>query len=367
MQPAQSLEASARKAAELLMRHPWKVWFWGDSIGLEGLLDASVLTGDERYADFVYGLLKAWIARRHPRSRFEYTAAGVALLRVHERTGDEALLQAALDHAEYLAAFRRTDSGAYVRYEDAAIELPPELPASHPEFARFAAGARNVSEGGPCVFVDNMHFDGPFFSRLYSLTGEDRFRELAVDNILPSIELLFDKKAGLFHHFWQERTGRPNGVLWGRGNGWAMLGLMHALAFLPESDAAYPVILGVIRRQAEALANLQDPSGDWHTVLDDAGSYLETSIAAFVVDGFCTALRQGWLPPRFRPTVDRALEAVRSHVEPDGKLSGVSYETFPSTRPEHYRQMPRDAVVPWGQGPLLTALLSHQLLTGAHT
>jgi hypothetical protein len=40
-------------------------------------------------------------------------------------------------------------------------------------------------------------------------------------------------------------------------------------------------------------------------------------------------------------------------------LDGVSYETFPSTRPEHYRSMPRGAVVPWGQGPLIAAIRSY--------
>ena len=46
-------------------------------------------------------------------------------------------------------------------------------------------------------------------------------------------------------------------------------------------------------------------------------------------------------------------------VRPDGALAGVSDETFPYTRAEHYREMPRDAVVPRGPGPLLTAIRSY--------
>ncbi|HOA72152.1 MAG TPA: glycoside hydrolase family 88 protein [Phycisphaerae bacterium] len=350
-------------AADLLLRHPWKLWFWADSIGLEGLLDATELTGDGRYAGYVYGLLKAWQARREYRSKFDYTAPGVALVRVYEQTGDPALLAFARAHADYLAGFRRTQGGAYMRYENAAIELPPELPEDHPDFARTAEQARHVTNGGPCVFVDNMHFDGPFYARLYAVTGEDRYRQLAVENLLGSIELLFDENANLFYHFWQERVRRPNGVLWGRGNGWAMLGILHTVAFLPESDTARTTALNVFRRQADALVKLQDAAtGDWHTVLDDPDSYLETSIAAFVVDGFSMAIRHGWLSRDYLPTVERALAAMLTHVEPNGKLAGVSYETFPSTRREHYRQMPRDAVVPWGQGPLLTAMRSYQKL-----
>ncbi|MCL4853559.1 MAG: hypothetical protein KJZ78_19570, partial [Bryobacteraceae bacterium] len=47
----------ARRAAHCLFHYQWKLWFWGDSIGLEGLLDASALTGDAAYFAYVHGLL----------------------------------------------------------------------------------------------------------------------------------------------------------------------------------------------------------------------------------------------------------------------------------------------------------------------
>src|SRR5689334_16282268 len=99
---------AVRAAADLLMSHRWKLWFWADGIGLEGLLDASEITGDEKYSGFVYGMFKGWIPRMQHRSRFDHTAAGVALLRCYERTRDPALLEAARDFADYLATFRTT-------------------------------------------------------------------------------------------------------------------------------------------------------------------------------------------------------------------------------------------------------------------
>jgi unsaturated rhamnogalacturonyl hydrolase len=353
----------ARLAADRLLSYPWKLWFWGDSIGLEGLLDATELTGDPRYAGFVYGLLKGWLARESRRSEFDYTAAGVALLRVYEQTGDPALLQAAERHADYMARFRRTDGGAFVRYERAALELPPVLPPDHPDREYARKQAARVTDGGPCVFVDSVHFDGPFFAKLHQVTGEDRYRRLALENILPQVELLFDDQQCLFHHFWIERTRSKNGVLWGRGNGWGLLGLVHTLEHLPERDRGAQQLLAVLRKLAGRLASLQDETGGWRTVLDDAESYVETSIAAFVVDGFAHSIRRGWLSAEaYRPIVESAMGFVLGSTRADGVLDGVSYETFPSTRLEHYRRIPRDAVVPWGQGPLLTALRSFSLL-----
>ena len=354
------LKDSARKGADLLLAYPWKLWFWGDSIGLEGLLDAAELTGDQKYRAFVHGLFKGWLAREGHRSEFDYTAPGVALLRMYELSGDSTLLDAALRHAEYLAAFRKTHGGAYVRYENAAIELPPELPADHPDYHLVVRSAGQVQSGGPCVFVDSVHFDGPFFAKLYQVTGEDKYWRLALDNILPQVDLLYDPADRLFHHFWIESAGTRNGVAWGRGNGWGLLGVVETLEHLPLDELAGTCLIEVLRAVAERLSGLQDPGGGWHTVLNDAESYIETSIAAFAVDVFARAIQRSWLKPEiYCPVIESAMDFLLRHVRPDGLLEGVSYETFPSTRIEHYRRMPRGGMVPWGQGPLLAALNSY--------
>lgn len=223
------LREIACRASARLRRYNWKVWFWGDSIGLEGLLDASDLLADKQYESFVYGLLKAWIARRQPARQWDYTAAGVALLRTYERTLDPQLLRVAQEHGESLAtSFRQTEGGAYVRCENPEFELPPEVAIIDAD-ALARPTSSDPTKPGPCVFVDNMHFDGPFYSKLYQLTGDDKWSTLATVNILGSIHLLFDQACNLFHHFWIERQTRRNCVFWGRGQGWALLGLVNTL------------------------------------------------------------------------------------------------------------------------------------------
>ena len=353
----------AVKAADTLLSYPWKVWFWGDSIGLEGLLNATELTGDAQYRGFVYGLFKGWIAREQFRSEFDYTAAGVALLSLYEHARDETLIAAAQRHAAYMAGFRKTDSGAAVRYENAAFELPPELPPDHPDFEAWRELAERVKSGGPCIFVDSMHFDAPFYAALYRVTGKDEYRKLAVETALSQIHLLYDPQDGLFHHFWIEQTRQRNGVAWGRGNGWGLLGLVDTLENLPPADTGASEIREVLCRVLGRMAELQDSRGGWHTVLTDTSSYIETSIAAFMISVMSRAMLHSWiLPEKYLPVVEKAWAFLLEHIRPDGVLEGVSYETFPSTRVEHYRCMPRGGVVPWGQGPLLSALWAHARL-----
>ena len=369
MQERRQISEACRRAADLLLAYNWKMWFWADSIGLEGLLKASEITGDRKYFGYVYGLLKGWIPRMENRSRFDHTAAGVALIECYRVTGDRALLDAARSFANYLAAFRKTTGGCPVHYEDAHIELPPELPEDHPQFDANQEAQRRAlatENAGPCVFVDSVHFHGPFLAALFDVTGEERYLDQAEETIGPQVELLWDEEESLFHHFWIERTNQRNNVLWGRGNGWGMLGVMHSLVHLPPESPLAIRFQEIVAQQARRLAELQDVSGDWHTVLNDVGSYLESSIAAFVVDGFGLAIKHGWIAPSYERVVERAWAAMWRHVREDGLFDGVSFETFPSTRTEHYRAMPKGAMVPWGQGPFLTAcyryLETHRML-----
>lgn len=358
--PKEHLQTIATKAANLLLPFPWKVWFWGDSVGFEGLLDASELTGSGTYSGFVYGIFKGWLARERFRSEFDYNAPGVALLRVCEKTGDANLFSAAKRHADYLSEFRQTDSGAFMRYENAAFELPPELPPDHPDAFTARQLYTQVKDGGPCVFVDSMHVDAPFFAMLHEITGEECYRQLALQSMTSQVELLFDPAKELFNHFWIEQTKSPNGVAWGRGNCWGLLGLVETLDHLPTNDPDTEPLQSVLRKVVARMAQLQESNGGWHTVLDDPSSYLETSISAFMVPVLARSMMRSRIEPElYYPVVESAMSFVLDRVREDGLLEGVSFETFPSTRVEHYQKLPRGGVVPWGQGPLLAAIKAY--------
>ena len=357
------LQTVAAKAADLLLPFPWKVWFWGDSVGFEGLLDASELTGSGKYSGFVYGIFKGWVARERFRSEFDYNAPGVALLRVCEETGDANLLSAAKRHADYLSEFRQTNSGAFMRYENAAIELPPELPSDHPDASAAEQLSGRVKNGGPCIFVDSMHVDAPFFAMLYEMTGEESYRQLALQMMTSQIELLFDPGKELLNHFWIEQTMSPNGVAWGRGNCWGLLGLVETLEHLPPDDPDIKPLQRTLRTVVARMAQLQDSKGGWHTILDDPSSYIETSISAFMVPVLARSITHSWIESDlYYPVVESAMSFVLDHIREDGLLEGVSYETFPSTRTEHYHKLPRGGMVPWGQGALLAALQAYAVL-----
>jgi unsaturated rhamnogalacturonyl hydrolase len=336
------------RAADVLMAHPFACWHYGDSVGFEGLLAASDLLGDPRYAAFAHGFMRAWAARAEPYRELDNTAPGHALCLAYERTGDELLLDAATALARFLMA-RPTVAGVYTAFARAPLREPYDgSPLCDAEAALLA-------DPGPGVFVDCLHFDPPFLVHLGRLTGDEELLDAGAAQALAAVELLQDPDSGIFHHFYLPRADRRFGYGWSRGQGWALLGLVDVLERLPGDHPAAAPLGAALRALAGALAATQEESGHWPARVHEADAFLETSAALFVATGFGRAVRLGLLERELRTTAERAYRAGLRAVGDDGVLEGVSVAVWASTAPGHYRAVPTGGAVAWGQGPLLLA------------
>lgn len=337
-------------AAGLLTRYPFIVWSYGESIGLEGLLAASELLDEPRYAGIPHGLLKGWAARAEPYREMDNTIAGHALCEVFKRTGDASLVEAGAGVVEFLTARRRI-GGVFVAFERSPLAAPyggAVLPADEAAILR---------EPGAGAFVDCMHFDPPFLVHFGELTGDSGLIDLGIDEALAHIELLQDD-SGLFWHFWLERTEQRYGLGWGRGQGWALLGLLDVLEHVPGGHEARPRLVAAFERLCGALRETQHDDGSWNAVAQDPLSGTEGSTAAFAAAGFARAVRLGLLDASFTDPALRAWSSALAGVDAGGLLTDVSAAVRPSTNQTSYRHVPKGFLVPWGQGPLLVAALA---------
>ncbi len=323
------IEDLINRLAVQTMAYPYKVWGYGEEMGLQGLLAASDVTSEPAYFEFVHGLMDAWVASRPEISYPDHVAPGSVLLEIYQRTGDQRLLEQARHLAQFFADLPRASSGTARHRPD------------HPEFSQYA-------------YVDCIPIDGPFLCRFADLTGETSFFDLGVDLLLSHVRVLQDEDSGLFYHLYDCAHERTNGAFWGRGNGWAILGLIDILELLGPADPARPQIQTFLERQAAALARLQDSSGHWHTVLNQPNTYLETSLAAFFCVAFTRAVDSGLLSTRYLESARAAWVALVDSIDAHGLVQGVSYATPPGDA-VHYQRAPVGGLYPWGQGPALLA------------
>lgn len=349
--------ARVAAVADRLRAHRFEGWFYGDSIGFEGLVAAADLTGRREHLDFAHGFFRAWATRREPWRPDDNTAPGHAMCALVERTGDGVLREAVLDLARHLRGRRRMGPVS-ITFEDTLRSLREP----YGDVALSPEQAAQMRDPGPGVWLDCMHFDPPFFAHLDRIAPGEGWAEAAVSELLGYRDLLLDEETGLYRHFWLEREGRAHARGWGRGQGWALLGLLDVAALLPGAAEVHAEALRLARR----MLGYQLPDGHWWSLVHEPRSGPESSTAAFMATAFFRGMGLGVLPEgEFAEPAERAYRAMEARLDAEGNLLGVSAAVYSALVEEHYWHVPVDRIVPWGQGPALTAAAARGAWRGA--
>lgn len=315
------------RAAGRTHRFDFGVWFWGDAIAFDGLLDASELLNDSRHEAFCARFMEAWQERGF--SWTDYLAPGLAAYRIVNsgRPRLQPVLRRLLDL--YLLTTPRGDTGLHY--------FRPDLPQYR-----------------TTVLIDSLYHVPPFIAACGRHFGENGLYAEALDIWNSHARALAVPGKPLLHHNYDRGTGRMRGYGWGRGNGWALLGLIDLIEFLPAHLASEPI--SDFHSLSSEIVRLQDQSGFWRTLLHDRESYLETSTAAFYGAAFSKAMRLGVLPSSYRGSVEAAWKALTSRIDDEGGAFGTSAVTWAANLLAEdsalYRAAPTEVNV-WGQGAAL--------------
>jgi unsaturated rhamnogalacturonyl hydrolase len=106
------------------------------------------------------------------------------------------------------------------------------------------------------------------------------------------------------------------------------------------------------------LAEHQDVSGLWPTLIDDPTSYLEASATAGFGYGLLKAVRKRYLPTEYASVGVRAVEAVMANIDETGELKQVSFGTPMGETLQFYKDIPRTSM-PYGQSLAICALAEY--------
>lgn len=279
------LEQRIHLAADLVTRSPLFLWDWGEAIAIQGLMVASDATGEWRYREWACSRMDLW-RQIHPVPFWpDHLGSGTSLLWQYERTGDPNIIAYAEQLGQHLASLPRARTGARL--------LRPDKP-----------------DIDHYVWVDSLYTDGPFLCELARITGNDAYYDEAADHTEGMCASLQDEATGLFAHRYDDSAGQTNGVFWGRGCGWAALGLGHTLTLLPETHPLREPLAARLRAFAETAAELQTSHGHWRAVLDIDQTLPESSTTALIAEGLALGYAAGALNEDVLPVIQCAWSAV---------------------------------------------------------
>ena len=163
----------------------------------------------------------------------------------------------------------------------------------------------------PDFRTEDMFMAGALLGRAFQITGEEHYVDLLTTFLLDGN---IQQENGLFWHC------RSAPYYWGRGNGFAAMGLTETLTYLPQDHGSRPAIMAMYLWLIESLRRLQRPSGLLPQVLDFPGSYDEFTAACMMGYSLARGLRHGWLPDDYRDAAELAWQGVAERIDDVGNV-----------------------------------------------
>ena len=296
---------------------------------------------------------KAWIPRAQPYREIDNTAPGYALCLLYERTGDEAVLAAAGELAA-LPHRRRTLGGVYVPFERAPLRSPMERALLTGRAAQAARRPRRRSVRR----LPALRRAVPRPAR--PPRGDDASSSMRAPTRRSRLVALLQQPDGFVRPFLPRAHGQTYGHGWGRGQGWALLGLLDVLEQLPES---HPHARGSAPRCVRLAGCARGDAGARWPLADADRGPLRASTRRRRPPSPRPAsprgLALGLLGDSARAAAQAAWERASPRSAPTARSTGVSAALWASTAPSHYAGAPVGFQVPWGAGPFLVAAREH--------
>ncbi|MEF2966040.1 glycoside hydrolase family 88 protein [Paenibacillus sp. M1] len=310
-------------------------WDWPGGVAFYGVCEAYEATGREEYLAALQTWVDENIVEGLPKLSVNGVSIGHSLLTLYQATGEQKYMDIAIEMAQFLQnQAERFADGIFQHTVNSLSDVFPEQ-----------------------AWVDTMFMAGYFLLRIGYLLGNRVYIEDGLRQYHGHEQFLQNQETNLYYHGWDHvNQNNMSGVFWARGNAWAALTMAKALKLVEVTHPSFMIIEGSLRDQLAALVRLQSPEGLWHTVLDDASSYLETSASAGIA---AAVLMQGRLYAKYS---QKALEGILSRIREDGTVADVSAGTAVMKNVDGYKEVAKKRIQGWGQG-LALAYLAEVLRT----
>src|SRR5580704_16147690 len=197
------------------------------------------------------------------------------------------------------------------------------LPQSADEVVRF-----------PRKWTDDMFMATSVLARVGAATKDPKYGA-AAGRLLTSYAKSLQRPDGIFIHALEG----PHA--WGRGNGFALLGVTEALTYLPDTWPDRARVLEIYRKHLRALVTYQSDDGSWRQVVDEPTSYRELTVTAMTVAAMARGVRLSFLDrSAYQGPIDRGWKAVVARVNEDGTERDVCSSTAAGPSKEYYLNRP---------------------------
>lgn len=311
----------------------WNVWNWPQGVGLYGLYKYYELTNDQQAYQVITDWFERQLVQGAPPKNVNTMAPLLTMAFLYEKTQDARYLPYLETWAEW-----------------AMYTLPRTVEQG---FEHLTYGPERVQQ----LWDDTLMMAVLPLAKIGKLLNRPQYIEEVKRQFMVHTKYLCDRKTGLWYHGWTfAEMHNFSEALWGRGNCWVTIAIPEVIDILelPPTDAFYQFLVQTLQRQIATLANYQQKSGLWSTLLDDPTSYAESSATAGFAYGILKAVRKRYVSEQYRENGERAIKALVDKISPAGEVQDVSAGTAIGADLDYYRNIPLTSMA-YGQSLVVLA------------
>jgi unsaturated rhamnogalacturonyl hydrolase len=275
-------------------------WSYDYGVVLKGVESVWRKTGDQKYFDYIYRNMDHFIKKdgsiigyTFDAFNIDYINNGKVLLMLYQETGEK--------------RFKK------------AVDLLRDQLRHHPQTSEGVFWHKKVYPHQ--VWLDGLYMGAPFYAAYVKEFGLDVEFNHIVRQYIYCVKNAKDPKTGLLYHAFDEKRVQPwcdpiTGLsknFWGRSMGWFVMGLVDTISFLPPDHVDFNTLKELLETTLLALKKVQDETGVWYQVLDQAqtpGNYLEASASCMNLYAMAKGIRLGLLDLNWLETAKKAYQGI---------------------------------------------------------
>ncbi|MBC8032936.1 MAG: glycoside hydrolase family 88 protein [Chitinophagaceae bacterium] len=196
------------------------------------------------------------------------------------------------------------------------------------------------------LWVDDMFMGIPFLLQMsqYAATEKERqaFLDDAANQVIRFHDRLYDSERNLYHHAWFSENPDTKLPYWSRANGWGIWAASEVLLYLPRKHGLYRQILSIYRKHIDGIVKCQNKlTGFYPNLLDEPGSFKETSGTAIFTMAIARGINNGWISRNtYAEHAIKGWNALASVISDQGEVTDICMGTMCSTDRQYYRTRP---------------------------
>jgi rhamnogalacturonyl hydrolase YesR len=327
-------------------------WFYVNGVLNMALLDLGNFLKDEKYSNyaisqinFAFDNYKYFEKRYNPKDRL---ASRLPFRQIYNMSS---LDDCGAMGASVIDAYQKTLKSEYRDYIEKAAKHITEIQDRTPDKTLCRKRPQQMT-----IWADDLYMSVPFLARMGKFSGDKKYFDDAIRQILNFDKYLWDAQREIYYHCYYTDT-KKNGVAhWGRCNGWIMMAHVNLLRFLPDDYPKRDSIIRNLEKQVIGVSRYQNANGLWNQILDKSDSYPESSCSAMFVYSIAKAINEGWMDKRYASIALEGWEGLKKQViTPEGQMKSVCIGTGIQNDLIFYYERPAKTDDTHGVGALIDA------------